>query len=531
MKKLAKVLIITIITSLFCIELYAKTPSDTLIIVGPEAPNILDIQVPGANVYAALVNITCYDRLITWGIKKAEGGSLSYDSDNIIPELAESWKVIDDGKSIIFKIRKNATFHDGSPVTANDVKWSLDRIVSIGGFPSTQMAAGGMSKSSQFVVEDDHTFRINFDKPNKLAIPDNGVPVPAVYNSKLAKKHSTSDDPWAQKYLSQNCAGGGAYKVESFEPSEKVVFKRFDNWKSGKLPRMKKVIFQKIENDSTRRALLEKGDVDLSIGLSKKDISDLSKLQNLKVESVAAVNSLIGIDLNTKMKPFNDVRVRRAIAHAIPYDKIISTAFHGYGKALTGHISGTPYKPFWPANSQYSFDLSKAKNLLKEAGYSNGFKTTISYDQGLEATRKPIALLVQESLSKIGIDAKVNNVPNANFMGELGKKKMPMVIAYFYAWLNYPEYFFFWNYHGGENSVHNAANYQNNLLDKIIEEAQYERDDIKYKALVSSMVNIVMADMPRIPITPVYLDVAMQNDIKGYAYWFHQMPDFRAIYK
>ena len=97
--------------------------------------------------------------------------------------------------SVLFKLRRNAKFHDGTPVTAKDVKWSLDRAVTVGGFPTFQMKAGSLEKPEQFVVVDDHTFRVDFLRKDKLTLMDLAVPVPCVFNSELVKKHATEKDP------------------------------------------------------------------------------------------------------------------------------------------------------------------------------------------------------------------------------------------------------------------------------------------------------------------------------------------------
>ena len=101
--------------------------------------------------------------------------------------------------SVLFKLRKNAKFHDGTPVTAKDVKWSLDRAVTVGGFPTFQMKAGSLEKPEQFVVVDDHTFRVDFLRKDKLTLMDLAVPVPCVFNSELVKKHATEKDPWGAR--------------------------------------------------------------------------------------------------------------------------------------------------------------------------------------------------------------------------------------------------------------------------------------------------------------------------------------------
>src|SRR5690625_2697228 len=126
----------------------------------------------------------CYDRLLSYGAKPRPGGTTSYDRAVLAPELAESWEVAPDGLSCTFKLRKAATFHDGTPVTARDVKWSFDRAVSVGGFPTFQMSAGSLEKPEQFVVVDDHTVRVDFLKKDRLTIPDLAVIVPCVVDRK-----------------------------------------------------------------------------------------------------------------------------------------------------------------------------------------------------------------------------------------------------------------------------------------------------------------------------------------------------------
>src|SRR5207244_13491652 len=109
-------------------------------------------------------------------------------------ELAEDMNVGD--MSATFKLRKDAKFQDGTPVTARDVKWSLDRAVTVGGFPTFQMRAGSLEKPEQFVVVDDHTIRVDFLRKDRLTLPDLAVIVPCVLNSGLVQKHASEKDPW-----------------------------------------------------------------------------------------------------------------------------------------------------------------------------------------------------------------------------------------------------------------------------------------------------------------------------------------------
>jgi peptide/nickel transport system substrate-binding protein len=510
----------------------AATPKDVLILVNEMGPNSLDTMLPSANDQARMVAWNVYDRLVTHGTKTMPNGATGYDASVFEPELAESWEVLDEGRTLIFHLRKDATFHDGNPVTAEDVKWSFDRAVAAGGFPTIQMAAGSLTSPDQFSVVDDYTFKITFEKANKLSLPDCAVPVPCIVNKKLVMEHVTEADPWGLEWTQRNDAGGGGYMVQSWKPGDQLVLTRFDDWKSGPAPQLKRIVFRQIASPGTRRALLEKGDVDISVGLPPKDYAEMATSDTVRVVGTPVQGDLLFIDMNVQMKPFDNLKVRQAIAHAIPYQQIMDGALYNRGVPMFGaDPSTTSFPPAWPTPSPFSTDLDKAKALLAEAGLADGFETTLSYDLSQATTREPIALLVQESLGKIGVKVTLEKVPGANWFANMASKSMPFVIAEFYPWLDYPEYHFFWTYHGGNNSVFNTCNYVNPKLDEQIEIARFAKDDAAYKEALTNMVNIVMADVPRIPLAQLFGDVAMQPNIEDYVYWFHQHIDYRTIKK
>ena len=509
----------------------AATPKDVLVIVGEQGPNSLDTMVPTANDYSRLVAWNCYDRLITHGTKKAPDGTTMYDVTTVKPELAESWDISPDHKTFTFHLRRDATFHDGNKVTAADVKWSFDRAVSVGGFATVQMGAGSLTKPEQFTAVDPYTFRITFDQPNKLTMPDLVVPIPVVVNSTLAKQHATPRDPWALDWVQHNDAGGGAFRVASFRPGTEIVFTRFDDWKCGPLPKLPRVIYRQLPSPGTRRALLERGDVDISVGLPPKDYAVMAAAGKLKVIGTPIQNDLLYVDMNVTMKPFADPKVRQAIAWAVPYESIMNAALYNRGVPMFGGKTGAPYPPHWPVVSPYHTDLAKAKRLLAEAGYPKGFKTTLSFDLGEATVHEPIALFLQDSLSKIGVDVTIEKVPGSEWFAKMASKTMPFVVASFYGWLTPEEYFFYWNLYGKNNAVFNTADYGNHRLDKLIEKARFETNPKKYNEELTEMNDIVMHDLPRIPIARQFYDVAMQRDVHGYVYWFHTHLDYRTMYK
>ena len=508
----------------------AQSRNETLLIVSESGPNNLDIHGVGTNVPGYEVSWNCYDRLITHGVKTLPNGTPYYDRDKIIPELAEDMKLGD--MSATFRLRRDATFQDGTPVTARDVKWSLDRAVTVGGFPTFQMKAGSLEKAEQFVVVDDHTVRIDFLRKDRLTIPDLAVIVPCVVNSGLVQKHATPNDPWGLDYTKQNTAGSGAYKVTKWTPGTEVILERNDAWKGGSLPKIKRIIWRMVPSSGNRRALLQRGDADISYDLPAKDFAEMKAAGKLKMISTPYSNGIQYIGMNVKNPPFDNLKVRQAVAYAIPYEKIMEVVLFGLGQPMFGKTGGETTVS-WPQPHQYNTNLDRARALLTEAGYPDGFETTLSFDLGFADVNEPICVLTQENLAKIGIRATLNKIPGSNWRTELNKKVLPLYTNVFSGWLDYPEYFFFWCYHG-QNAVFNTMSYQSPAMDKLIDGARAAAavgDKAAYDKDVRGFVDLAFTDIPRVPLYQPYVNVAMQPNISGYQYWFHRRLDYRSLVK
>ena len=519
--------------------LIAQAGTDTTLRVvhGGGFPNGLDIHKVGANRPSYSVAWNMYDRLMTFGTKTLDDGSISYDYTVLEPELAEDWTLSPDGMSVTFKLRSDATFHDATPVTANDVKWSYDRAVSIGGFPTFQMKAGALENPEQFVVVDDRTFRVDFLRKDKLTMMDMAVPIPIVIHSELVKQHVTPDDPWGAEWMNANDAGGGAYQLASFDPGERLVLRRFDNWKSGPLPQLEQVILLNVPEAGTRRALLERGDVDINFNLAEKDAQELKDDGRYTVISTPVENAMHTVDLNStpelngQPNPFADTKVRQAVAYAIPYEAIMSAALYNQGVPMFGGPSFEPSTIDWPQPFPYTTDMAKAKELLAESSYPDGFETTLAFNLGTQEWAEPMVVLIQESLAELGIQVTLEKVPGANFRAVLVEKNRPMIVNNFGGWLNFPDYFFFYSYHG-QNATFNGSSYQNPELDELVDAAlQTGPGDPAYDESVKGFIEIAFEEMPRVPVAQPLLSVAMQPNISGYQYWFHREIDYRQIVK
>ncbi|TPW26873.1 ABC transporter substrate-binding protein [Martelella alba] len=499
-------------------------PADTLVAVYGQSINSLDLHRTGTNRASYQIAVNCYDRLITFGSKTGPDGSLSYDYSKIEPELAESWTISEDGLTITFKLKADATFQDGSKVTAADVKWSFDRAVTVGGFPTTQMQAGGLVRPDQFEAVDDLTFVVKLDKPSKLSLPDLAVPVPFVINSTLAKEHATADDPWAMEYLHKNTIGSGAYKVTRWDQGQQVVYERFDGWVGGPKPAVRRVIVREVPSPATSRALIERGDVQIAYDIPDKDASELA--DKLTVYSTPVDNCINCLCMNFNFEPFQDPDVRKAVAYAVPYEAIFKTAAYGRGAPLWGgsaEISDTA----WPRKTPYDTDMAKAKELMAKSKYPDGFETTLSISSDL-GWMEPAAILVQEAVAQLGIKVTIDKIPGANWRtASLVEKRLPFHFENFGGWLNTPDYYFFWAYQ--DDHLFNSSNYRNEEIETLTAETlPMAMDDPEYAKKIERMYEIVLNDLPRIPLYQPALNVAV-NGAAGYEFWFHRMLDIRSL--
>ena len=507
----------------------AHAAGSTIVIGVADGPNSMDIHREGTNRASYTVAVNLYDRLVTHGSLTLDDGTVAYDFETLEPEAAESWTVADDGMSVDFILREGATFWDGKPVTAHDVKWSFDRAVSVGGFPTVQMRAGEMEDPDQFEAVDDRTFRIHFLRESKLTLPNLAVPVPIIINSEVAKEHVTDDDPWATDYLHRNPAGGGAFRLGRWDPGEQVVYERFDDWINGPVPEVGRIIVREIPSSSTRRALVERGDIQISQDLPPRDAANLSERDDVDVVGAPIENCVHALGLNVDFEPFRDKRVRQAIAYAIPYQQIFEAAAYERGLPMFGAESSTPEEPVWPQPFPYNTDLDRARELLEDAGYADGFEVPISISLGLSDWMEPTALLIQESLRRIGIESPVEEIPGANWRTRaLVEKDLPMHLKNFGGWLNTPCYYFFWAYIHG--NLFNSMNYKNEEIERLVDETLHmPMDHEDYSPKIREMIAIAFDEVPLIPLYQPNLDVAMQPTVSGYEHWFHRQIDCRTL--
>jgi len=520
-----------IAASLAAGPLQAQTRSETLRYVTGATVNTLDPNIPGSTRESFALSLSTYDRLVSFG-RKQINGKWVFDLDKITGELAESYDVSPDGLKITFHLRKDAKFQDGTAVTAEDVKWSLDRAVTAPVLGKAQLLTGSLTSADQFKVIDPLTFEVTLPKPDKLALPNLATVYPIIINSKLAKDHATAEDPWATAWLKEHAAGSGAYQIETFKPGEQVIMTRNQAWNRGTADKpafFKRVIIQSVPEPATRANLVERGDADLVIDLQASDVQSLEAKGKLKVISTPQYNAVTFISMNNRIPPFDNINVRRAIAYALPYEGMFKAALFGRGAPLFGATwaDGEPPSGAYPIPQPVKLDLEKARGYLAAAGMKDGFSTTFSFNVGQASTAEPMAALVKESLAKIGITVDIRKLPDAQMSTEINEKKLPFFTEGIVAWLPSTDYFYR-NFYTG-NQRWNYASIDDPQLVAIAQQARFEPDKAKYEEEGRKLNAIHFNQMPQIPLWQPSQDAVMAPSIEGYTYQFHRQIDYRDL--
>ena len=429
----------------------AQGRQETLLIVSESGPNNLDIHGVGTNVPGYEASWNCYDRLISHEMKTGPNGVPYYDRDAFKPELAEDMNVGD--MSVTFRLRKDAAFQDGTPVTAKDVKWSLDRAVSVGGFPTFQMKAGSLEKPEQFVVVDDRTVRVDFLAQG----PAHGAG-PRRHRAVRHQLRAREEERRPQRPVGariHEAEHGRRRRLPGRRSGRPAPRSSSSATRPGRAARCPSVPGASLAHGAVgrqparaprarrRRHLLRSAEQGLRRAQVEREAVD-------RVDAVLERHPVHRHEREEAALRQPEGAPGRRLRDALPED-------HGRGavrarQADVRRAARAAAEVAWPQPHGYDTDLAKARQLLAEAGYPNGFETTLSFDLGFAVVNEPLCVLVQESLGQIGIKTTINKIPGATWRTELNKKEMPLFTNVFSGWLDYPEYFFFWCYHGKTRS-------------------------------------------------------------------------------
>lgn len=332
------------------------------------------------------------------------------DKGEVIPMLAESFKQTD-SVTYEFKLKKGVKFHNGEELKASDVKFSFTRASKA---PAVAHIMGDIDTSS-FKTPDDYTISFKLKKPNTGFLASLVHTGASIVNEKAV---TAAGDKYAM-----NPVGTGPFKFVSCTKGSKTELTRFDDFHGDK-PKFKNMVLKVIPEPTNRVIELETGAADIAYNVSTNDVKRVQENSKLQLQRVID-NSTAYMGFNTQKKPFDDVRVRQAISYAIDTTQVVNTVWKGIGKPAVGPIAPN-LKYSNTTLKAHEYNVEKAKELLKEAGYPNGFKTTISTNDRKE--RVDMATIMQSELKEIGIDAEIKVLEWAAYVNALGTGQHDMFI-------------------------------------------------------------------------------------------------------
>jgi peptide/nickel transport system substrate-binding protein len=383
-----------------------------------------------------------------------------------------------------------------------------------------------MTEPSQFTVLDAHTLRITTPRADRFTLPNLALTQGIVINSAAAQAQATPADPWATAWLRNNVAGGGAFRLDAQEPGQRLLLSRFDGWRSGARPGFRQVLWQAVPAPQSRRAALERGDADLALELLPQDAVSLAEVGRVAVRGTPMPGAFHFIGMNSQMPPFDDVRVRQAVAWALPYRAMFEAALFGRGAPLFGGSLEAEGLRF-PQPMGYATDPTRARALLAEAGLAGGFETRFTFDLSMASVAEPVALLVQEALGRIGIRVAIEKVPGGQLGTLLERKAAPFFFEGSAAFLSAPDYFFRVFYSGPTRW--NFGSYAEPEFQALVERTRYAPVGPDYDRDVARMITLAKRDVPIIPLWLPSTEAGMAAGLTGYADQFHRMPDLRQL--
>jgi peptide/nickel transport system substrate-binding protein len=347
--------------------------------------------------------------LVRYGVRTDAKGVRLEDYGKLLPGLAESWTISPDNLVHTFKLRKGLKSHYGNDLTADDVKWTYDRSFILSGLGVTSLGLKPFLDADGVKVVDQNTVQFRLKRPNPVFLLVLAAPASGIWDSKEARKHATDKDPWAKEWIANNGPGFGPYKVESLTRGQEAVFVAHEGYYLGSPP-IKRVLYKAVPASSNRLALLETGAVDIALELTPLELEQAKSKRGVKITSSGG-SKFIALVMNQTKPPFNNPNVRKAMAYAAPYDDVLKSVYRGWASPWRTVIAANQLgytEEYWP----YKTSLERARALLAEAGYPQGFDLTITSSVEQVAAQE-IAILYRTNLQRIGIRAQIENLPAA----------------------------------------------------------------------------------------------------------------------
>ena len=425
---------------------------------------------------------------------------------NIVPELAQEITKVSPKETLI-KIKNDIKFSNGETLTIDDVLFSLERA------KASPKMSQDLYMIESFEKVDDRTLKINtlYDAGNLLhKLASGGV---AIINKKAFEKDEN------------NIVGTGMFKLKEWVAGEKLVLERNEFFKDSK-SNIDTLVVKFVPEANSRMIMLETGEIDLArdlLPLDFKKISEDTKFTTVEVETPS--NMFLGFDLRNEL--LADKRVRQAIAYAINNEDLVKTVFNGSASVATSPVPKITTGHNENSNN-YPQDIEKAKQLLAEAGYPNGFNIELFVSE--DNQRIDMAVIIQDNLKKIGINAEIKTFQWAAYVSTIENPNIikPLFIMSWNISNDDPDEVLYPLYHSSQIDAHtNVVFYKNEKFDNLISEARETTDKEKRMKLYEEAQDIIQEDLPHYTLVYPKQNFAYKASIKNIKYNKRAYLDFQ----
>ena len=384
------------------------------------------------------------------------------------PGLATSWEQLDE-LTYEFKLRQGVKFHNGETFKASDVKFTFERLLD----PNTRADAKFLlDPIAEVRIIDDYTIRIKTKSPFSPILAHLAHPVAAILNEKAVKEAGSA-------YGTRVAVGTGPFRFVTWVSQSHIILQRFDDY-WGEPAKVQQVVFRAIPEGTVRAIELETGNVDIAYDLEPVDVMRLESDPNIKLHSTESLSATY-VGFNVQKPPFDNVLVRQAINHAVDVQALVDIIYQGQAVRAFGPLSPKVFGAH-PALEPYTYDPQRARELLAQAGYPNGFKTSIWTNEN--PLRIQVAEVMQQNLAEIGIQADIEVLEWGTYLANTAAGLHDMFILGWATVTADADYGLYALFHSSQHgSAGNRTFYTNPRVDELLDFARSTSDqDARLKA-------------------------------------------------
>lgn len=423
----------------------------------------------------------------------------------IVPQLAESWTLAEDGKTYIFTLKKGVKFHNGEIMTADDVVFTFKRAKSNMGAGTRALSLAVDPESIKKI--DDHTVAIGaFTPMGPVFLMAFNHPWASVLNKKAVEQYG--------KDYGMNPVGTGRFKFASWDKGDKLTLERWDGY-HGKPATLKRIVIRAVIENASRTIELESGAVDMAMELSEIDIPRLQDNKNLKLYTFPGPNVYF-LCFDVTSKPYDDWRVREAMNIVVDRPGILKAVFKGHGEVATGPISSAIKYSTTKLLENPPRDIAKARKMLAEAGYPDGFKGAIMTPD--RRTHMDMSTVLQANFKEIGLDMEIKVSEWGAFLdGIRHQGHAPYVSGWWQGSPAFDPYFYLGpQFHSSVIGQSNRTFMNDATVDELLDKGATLQDGPEREAVYHAVQKRINEVRPWIPmITPVSIYATAKN-LKGF---------------